>query len=124
MAIFELYIADSLNIIGLSGDPEGLFSIGLVKTTDAGLSWNFEEIGIFGVVFAIKFRTSLEGWAAAGEKLLYSPDGGDSWSEMLTPDSRLIFDICFPHTSYGTQLKPPLVPPLLKGGNLEGSLLI
>lgn len=99
--IHELYIADSLKIIGLSGDPEGIFSIGLVKTTDAGFSWSFDEIGIFGVVFAFKFRTPKEGWAAVGSRFLYSLNGGDTWTEMLTPDSTIVYDLCFPQPGYG-----------------------
>ena len=99
--IYEIFIADSLNLISLSGDPEGFFSIGLVKSTDAGDTWSFDDINSFGVVFSIKFRTRWEGWAAAGPKFLLTTDGGNFWSEVETPDSTTIFNISIPDLSSG-----------------------
>ncbi len=99
--IHELYFIDSLNVIGLSGDPEGFFSIGRVKTTDGGNNWSFDDIGIFGVVSAIDFNTRWEGWAPAGEKLLFTTNGGDDWSQRVIPGSVSVFDLTFPQPRYG-----------------------
>jgi len=53
--IFDVYVIDSLNSISLSGDPEMLYPLGLIKTSDAGLNWAFTELPLFGLSFAIDF---------------------------------------------------------------------
>ena len=45
--IYDVYVVDSLNAISLSGDPELLYPIAIIKTTDAGVSWNFTESALF-----------------------------------------------------------------------------
>jgi len=100
--IFDIFVFDSLNAITLSGDPEGFYGIGNIKTTDAGKNWSFEELSLFGLSFAIDFRTNTEGWSASGFKFLFTTDGGESWIEKQTPDSAVIFDLTFtdPFTGY------------------------
>ncbi|MBT8387393.1 MAG: hypothetical protein KJO12_08260, partial [Ignavibacteria bacterium] len=93
--VFDLYIKDSLNAITLSGDPEGFFGIGDIKTTDAGTSWTYEELSLSGLSFAIDFRTEYEGWSASGFKFLFTSDKGESWIDKETPDSAIIFDLVF-----------------------------
>ncbi len=93
--VFDLYIIDSLNTITLSGDPEGFFGIGDIKTTDAGTSWTYEELSLSGLSFAIDFRTESEGWSASGFKFLFTSDRGESWIDKETPDSAIIFDLVF-----------------------------
>jgi len=93
--VFDIYIIDSLNVITLSGDPEGFFGIGDIKTTDAGTSWTYEELSLSGLSFAIDFRTETEGWSASGFKFLFTSDKGESWIDKETPDSAIIFDLVF-----------------------------
>ncbi|MDP2362335.1 MAG: YCF48-related protein [Ignavibacteria bacterium] len=93
--IFDVFLFDSLNALALSGDPEGFFGIGLLKTSNAGLSWSFTELPIFGLSFSIDFLNSQEGWSASGYKFLHSVDGGETWFEELTPDSTVIYDLQF-----------------------------
>jgi photosystem II stability/assembly factor-like uncharacterized protein len=93
--IFDMFVFDSLNAITLSGDPEGFFGVGDIKTTDAGESWSFDELPLFGLSFAIDFRTNTEGWSASGFKFLYTSDSGETWIEKPTPDSAVIFDLTF-----------------------------
>ncbi|MBK9096805.1 MAG: T9SS type A sorting domain-containing protein [bacterium] len=93
--IFDIFILDSLNAITLSGDPEGFFPIANIKTTDAGETWNFQELSFFGLSFAIDFRTYNEGWSASGYKFLRTTDHGNSWNEFETPDSTTIYDLQF-----------------------------
>lgn len=93
--IFDVFIFDSLNAITLSGDPEGLFPIGYVKTTNAGESWSFSDLPYFGLAFAIDFRTYNEGWSASGYKFLLTTDHGNSWNEFETPDSSTVYDLQF-----------------------------
>ncbi|MEP0861696.1 MAG: T9SS type A sorting domain-containing protein [Ignavibacterium sp.] len=93
--IFEIFIFDSQNILALSGDPEYLYGVGLIKSSDGGETWSYEELPINAVCFGIDFRNELEGWSAAGYKMLFTNDGGNSWSEMDTPDSSAVYDVQF-----------------------------
>ncbi|AFH50812.1 Hypothetical protein IALB_3109 [Ignavibacterium album JCM 16511] len=99
--IFEIFIFDSLNILALSGDPEYLYGVGLIKSTDGGETWSYEELPINAVCFGIDFRNELEGWSAAGFKFLYTLDGGISWSEMNAPDSSVVYDVQFVNDKNG-----------------------
>ena len=93
--VFDLYIIDSLNAIGLSGDPEGFFGTGKINTSDAGTSWIYHEMALSGLSFAIDFRTDMEGWSASGYKFLLTSDGGITWINKETPDSAIVFDLTF-----------------------------
>lgn len=93
--VFDLFVFDSLNAITLSGDPEGFFGTGNIKSIDAGVSWDYAELPLTALSFAIDFRTSTEGWSASGYKFLFSLDRGENWNEIETPDSAVIFDLMF-----------------------------
>jgi photosystem II stability/assembly factor-like uncharacterized protein len=93
--IFDIFIFDSLNALTLSGDPEGFFGIASLNTTDAGISWNYEELPFTGLSFNIDFRTYNEGWSASGYKFLLTTDRGETWEEFETPDSAIVYDLQF-----------------------------
>lgn len=99
--IFNMFVFDSLNAIILSGDPEGFFGIGNIKTTDAGENWSFDELPLFGLSFTIDFRTNTKGWSASGPKFLFTSDRGETWIEKPTPDSAVIFDLTFADSIIG-----------------------
>ena len=99
--IFDIFIFDSLNTITLSGDPEGFYNIANLKTFDAGVTWNYEELPFFGLSFNIDFRTYNEGWSASGYKFLFTSDRGETWSEVETPDSSIIYDLQFANARNG-----------------------
>jgi len=93
--VFDLFLFDSLNALTLSGDPEGLFSMAKIKTTDAGITWSNDSLSFFGLSFAIDFRTYNEGWSASGYKFLVTTDRGEDWNEMATPGGAIIYDLQF-----------------------------
>jgi photosystem II stability/assembly factor-like uncharacterized protein len=93
--VFDLFIFDSLNALTLSGDPEGLFLMADIKTTDAGITWSNDSLSVFGLSFAIDFRTYDEGWSASGYKFLLTTDHGEIWNEFETPDDAVIYDLQF-----------------------------
>jgi photosystem II stability/assembly factor-like uncharacterized protein len=93
--VFDIFIFDSLNAITLSGDPEGLYPIADLKTTNAGINWIYEELPFFGLSFRIDFRTYNEGWSASGYKFLLTTNRGETWEEFETPDSAVVYDIQF-----------------------------
>jgi hypothetical protein len=93
--IFEMHIFDSLNILALSGDPEYRYGVGLIKSSDGGENWSYQELPINAVCFGIDFKNRMEGWSAAGFKFLYTSDGGNIWNETEVPDSSVVFDLTF-----------------------------
>ena len=93
--VFDIFIFDSLNAITLSGDPEGLYPIADLKTTNAGIDWIYEELPFFGLSFRIDFRTYNEGWSASGYKFLLTTNRGETWEEFETPDSAVVYDLQF-----------------------------
>lgn len=93
--IYDVFIVDSLNAISLSGDPELLYPVGIIKTTDAGINWSFTNLPFFGVSFAIDFLDDKEGWSAAGYKFLSTNDGGETWVEQFLFDSTIVYDLQF-----------------------------
>ena len=102
--IYQLHINDSSNVLGVGGDFESWgYGVGMMRTSDAGGSWNFEYIGVGGVSWDIDFRTDIEAWAplAGEQKLIYSLDAGLTWKLVSTPDSALIFKMIFPDSLHG-----------------------
>lgn len=93
--IFDVYVFDSLNAITLSGDPELFFTVANLRTTDAGDSWQYDSLPIYGIAYAIDFLNENEGYAAAGFQFLKTTDGGISWLTETVIDSLTIFDLQF-----------------------------
>jgi photosystem II stability/assembly factor-like uncharacterized protein len=93
--VFDLFIFDSFNAITLSGDPEGFFGTAKINTADGGLNWDYEELQLFGLSFALDFRIPNEGWSASGYKFLFSSDAGETWDQKNIPDSEIIYDLQF-----------------------------
>ncbi len=93
--VFDVFILDSLNAITLSGDPEGLFPIADLKTTNSGINWIYKELPFFGLSFKLDFRTYYEGWSASGYKFLRTTNRGATWEEFDTPDSSVVYDLQF-----------------------------
>lgn len=93
--IYDIYIIDSLNALSLSGDPELLYPLAILKTSDAGVKWSFTELPFFGISYAIDFINPNEGWSAAGFRFLSSRDGGNTWLEEFLFDSTIVYDLQF-----------------------------
>jgi len=102
--VHQIHYIDSLNIIGLGGDPE-FFGASIVRTTNGGDDWVHEELGIFGVATSVSFRTESEGWAplSLAQTTMYSLDTGSTWIEIPTPNNSAIYDLVFTDslTGYG-----------------------
>ena len=94
--VWDVHFFDSLNIMGIGGDPD-LYGVGIMQSTDAGISWDYFEIGVFGRALAFSFRTENEGWAVvpSSENFVATYDYGVSWTNYSTPDSSSLYDIIF-----------------------------
>jgi len=101
--VHELHLYDSLHVIGAGGDPDFGYGVAFIRTDDGGVTWDYEEIGLQGNAFDLDFRTPMEAWAPLGQKrkLIYSLDGGDTWTEIDTPENTAIFSIMFPDSLHG-----------------------
>ena len=101
--VHELYIFDSIHVMGAGGDPDFGFGIGMIHTSDGGLNWIYKELGIQGTVYDLDFRNKKEAWAPTGPKqtLIYSLDSGSTWTEVPTPDSTSIGKMMFPDSLHG-----------------------
>ena len=117
--INQVHIFDSLNVIGIGGDRE-IFGVGVIRTSDGGSFWEYEDIGMPGFGLTLDFRTENEAWAtlASQQKFIYSLDAGATWIQIPTPDSSFIFDVIFPDSLHGfavgkqgaiLKYKPPIV---------------
>jgi photosystem II stability/assembly factor-like uncharacterized protein len=93
--IFDVFIFDSLNAIALSGDPELFYGVAKLTTSDAGTSWQYEELPIFGISYATDFLNEDEGYSASGFQLLHTVSGGTTWETEMVIDSLTIFDLQF-----------------------------
>ena len=118
--VYELHLFDSLNVLGAGGDPDFSFGVGMIRTTDGGLHWDYKEIGYQGNAFDLDFRNDREAWAPLGpqQKFIFSKDAGFTWSVIPTPDSTAIYNMTFPDSLHGfavgregavLKFKPPVI---------------
>jgi len=115
--INQVHTFDSLNVIGIGGDRE-VFGVGVIRTLDGGLFWEYEDINILGVGLTLDFRNDYEAWSTLGVFLIYSLDAGASWTQISSPESSDIGDIIFPDSLHGftvgkngaiIKYKPPVI---------------
>lgn len=99
--IFDFAIIDSLNIIALSGDPEFLYQLAFVKSTDGGNNWQYIELPYYAVSLGFDILNNNTFWAAAGYKFIYSTDSGVNWYLQNTPDSTIVYDLIFINNQKG-----------------------
>ena len=101
--VYQLHLFDSLNVMGAGGDPDFGYGVGMIRTSDGGLTWNYHELGMIGNAFDLGFRNDKEGWAPLGpsQKFIYTRDGGSTWTAISTPDSTAIYNVTFPDSLHG-----------------------
>jgi photosystem II stability/assembly factor-like uncharacterized protein len=93
--INDVHFIDSLHVIGVTGDYD--YGSGLVRTTDAGVTWNYTYLGIWGDARGLAFRTPAEGWAVLGfaGRCMVTRDTGATWQSFFTPETSSVSDIQF-----------------------------
>jgi photosystem II stability/assembly factor-like uncharacterized protein len=101
--VHGIHMYDSLNVIGAGGDPDLGYGVGMLRTTDGGWNWEYEELSMAGNAFDIDFKNEMEAWAPLGpaQELIYSMDAGLTWTVVPTPLSTSIFDMIFTDSLHG-----------------------
>ena len=101
--VHGLHIFDSIHVMGAGGDPDFGYGVGMIRTSDGGMNWNYQELPIQGNAYDLDFRNDHEAWAPLGprRKLIYSVDAGTTWTPVYTPDSTAIYDMTFPDSLHG-----------------------
>lgn len=97
----DVHFIDSLNILGIGGDTD--FGSGMVRSTDAGATWEYTYLGIWGEARALGFRTPAEGWAPLGfsADIMMTADTGRTWTSMPVPDTSAIYELLFTDSTHG-----------------------
>jgi len=101
--VHALHLFDSTHVMGVGGDPDFGYGVGLLRTFNGGSHWEYEEIGIQGNAWDVDFVNSNEVWAPLGNrrKFIYSTDTGSTWTQISTPDETAIYDVTFPDSLHG-----------------------
>ena len=93
--IFDIEIFNLTTALGVGGDLE--YGPSTTRTSNGGINWSYDTLGLFGIAYAVSFRTRSEGWAPLGfsQKWMYTMDSGSTWQTYDTPDSSGIYDVQF-----------------------------
>jgi photosystem II stability/assembly factor-like uncharacterized protein len=119
--VHAIHMFDSIRVMGAGGDPDFGYGVGMIRTFDGGVNWEYDELTIQGYATDIDFRNATEAWAPLGprQKMIYSLDAGTTWTPIIPPDSAAIFDVIFPDSLHGyavgrdgafLKYHPPVIP--------------
>ncbi len=125
-----IHMFDSLHVMGAGGDPDFGYGVGMIRTWNGGVSWEYDELDIQGYVSDIDFRNDTEVWCPLGirEKLIFSLDGGNTWTETTPPGSAVIYQMTFTDPMHGYAVGrqgaflryiPPVMPSVREQTNAE-----
>ncbi len=99
--LYGLHAFDSLHIIAVGGDFD--FGSGKIVSTDAGATWTYDYLGIWGQASSLAFRTSSEGWSPLGfaRTFMFTADSGRTWADYPVPGNTEMYDVVFPDSAHG-----------------------
>ncbi len=119
--VHGIHMFDSIRVMGAGGDPDFGYGVGMIRTFDGGINWEYDELTVQGYATDLDFRNATEAWAPLGprQKMIYSLDAGTTWTPIIPPDSAAIFDVIFPDSLHGyavgregafLKYHPPVIP--------------
>jgi photosystem II stability/assembly factor-like uncharacterized protein len=99
--IFDLHYFDSLNILAVGGDPD--FGAFRVISTNAGVTWDYHSLEMFGQGMTIAARTPSELWVplAYAENWAATFNGGTNWVEIPVTQQKGVWDAQFVSPMHG-----------------------
>jgi len=84
--------------VGFTGGKDNV----LLKTIDGGTTWSQINIETtYGIIYSIYFSDENIGWIMNGNEVLYTIDGGDSWTVQLTNVAVEMKDMDFSSPGHG-----------------------
>lgn len=97
----DMLLIDSQTAIGSGGDFE--LGLGIVKTNNAGLSWDYYQLLVFGIGYSISSRTKNDIWVALGygSHWMRTLDTGKTYQPIPVPDTCGIYDVNFIDSMHG-----------------------
>jgi photosystem II stability/assembly factor-like uncharacterized protein len=101
--VHALYCFDSTHVLGSGGDPDFGYGVGMIRTSDGGLNWDYHELGMQGIAVDLDFRNDREGWATLGPKrsMVYTLDSGNTWTEIQSPGAVAVSSLQFTDSLHG-----------------------
>lgn len=99
--VWGAWAFDAENIICVGGDLD--YGAGMVMTAEAGESWDYTDLHMWGQAQAVAFRDGVEGWAPLGVAGAYmvSVDSGRNWTSIPAPNGAEMFDVTFTSADVG-----------------------
>ena len=93
--LYDMVFIDSNKIFCSGGDLE--FGASILKTTDAGNTWEYQWLNFFGIGKGISFRTTSEAWIALSysNNFCVSTNAGQNWYQTPTPEGAELHDVKF-----------------------------
>jgi photosystem II stability/assembly factor-like uncharacterized protein len=93
--LYDILWRDSLKTFSCGGDYE--FGGSFLKSNTGGGGWAYNYMNIFGVARRLAFRTNYEIWIPMGfsQRWSVSSDTGNTWAEVMVPDTSGIYDAVF-----------------------------
>ena len=98
---YDIYIRNQNSIISAGGDFE--YGVMTCKSSNAGASWLYENVGLFGQAYSIDFRTSSEIWMPLGyaESWALSTNAGTTWTSVAAVNNANIYSVDFVDSLHG-----------------------
>jgi len=98
---YDLFIQSQSKIISVGGDFE--YGVMTCKSSNAGISWLYENVGLFGQAYSIDFRTQSEIWMPLGyaESWAVSLDTGTTWTSVAAVNNANIYSVDFVDSLHG-----------------------
>ncbi len=99
--IRAIHFIDSLRIIGVGGDFE--YGTGIVYSNNAGATWRYSSLQVFGIAKDIAPRTKNEFWAPLdfAQQFIFSVDTGLTWQVYPLPEGQYIKSVSFLDSTRG-----------------------
>jgi photosystem II stability/assembly factor-like uncharacterized protein len=93
--LYYIMWKDSITAYSCGGDYE--YGGSFLRTYNGGDTWDYLPMNIFGIAQKLAFRTKKEIWVPMGfsQRWAVSRDTGNSWVELLAPDTSSVYDTEF-----------------------------
>ncbi len=98
---YDFYVRDQNNLISAGGDFE--YGVQICNTSDAGATWKYSSLELFGQAYSVDFRTAREGWMALGYSRNWAVtyDSGNTWKSIPAADSADLYSVDFTDSLHG-----------------------